>query len=199
MKNTMKTMNDILREANKQVASLMSEGYMISFMNSSFCGYKFRVDLEKGEKRVRVKVQEASVFPTHMFELAVIEIPNADGFERGDAAVFYSKTWYVIDEKRGGEYILTESKDEMEAVERKRQERSERQYGMTAHRRGQYTPNGCLKPTAALIRKLKGRKGFTNATRDRILVIRVKDGYEISLKAREGHIRRTEVIWFQKH
>lgn len=195
MKNTMKTMNDVLREANERVASLMSEGYMISFGDSSF-GYKFRVDLENGEKRVRVKVQHTTLFPTSVVELAVIEIPGADDFERGDAAVFYSKTWYVIDEKRHGEYILTESKEEMDAVEMKRRERNERMYGMTAHRRGQYTPSGCLKPTAALIRKLKSRKGFTNATRDRIRVIRVKDGYEVSLKAREGHIRRQEIIRF---
>lgn len=55
-----------------------------------------------------------------------------------------------------------------------------------------------LVPSAALIRGLKNRKGFSNATRNNITVERTSYGYVIKLAARDSHISRTEVIKFKK-
>ena len=193
----MTTMKNILAAANEQVARLMSEGYMISFMNSSF-GYKFRVDLENGDKFVRVKVEEQCGYDSaDMMILSVIEIAEADGFESKDAAVLYSKTWYVVERLRNSigrwmnDYILIESKEESDVILEKRRSRLVAKFaGRSAHE---------LTATASLIRRLKNRKGFSNATRNNIVITRVNGGYKLELKARDGHVSRTEIIKFPKH
>ncbi|MBO6266975.1 MAG: hypothetical protein J6M06_01950 [Synergistaceae bacterium] len=192
----MKTMKNVLAAANEQVASLMSKGYMISFMNSSF-GYAFRVDLENGDKRVRVKVEEKHGFRSaDTMVLTVIEIAKADGFESENAEVFYSKTWYVVESLHDSvgnwlsDYLLTESEEEINAIREKRHNR------YAASRESYYTKT--LTPSAALIRGLKKRTGFSNTTRNTIIVKRTEKGYELNLKARDGHISRTETIRFPK-
>lgn len=191
------TMKNVLAAANEQVARFMNEGYMISFMNSSF-GYKFRVDMEAGESRIRIKVENKYGFRTaDTMVLTVLTIDEADGFEHDDAEIIYSKTWYVIEHLRNSvgrwmdDYILIEDEDESEAITEKRHAR------WTAKRDKYF--GQALTPTASLIRALKNRKGFSNATRNNILVVRVPNGYEIKLKARDGHVSRTEVIKFPKH
>lgn len=191
------TMKNVLAAANEQVARLMSEGYMISFMNASF-GYKFRVDLENGNKFVRVKVEEDySIGSADTLVLSVIEINEADGHEYKDAVVFYSKTWYIVERLRKSigrwlnDYNLVESQEESDTITKKRNARWVAKNVDRSIRE--------LTPTASLIRALKNRKGFSNATRNNILVTRVNGGYEIKLKARDGHVSRTEVIKFPKH
>ncbi len=197
MKKTMFTMNDVLAAANKQVAQLMERGYMICFGDSSF-GYAFRVDLENNGKYVRVKVEETCGFgKLGTVTLTVMEIPSPDGFERDDAVIWYEKVWYIVSDKDAScgrwqrDHVLTDSKDESETiVEKRRARRNAQRISRTSDE---------LTPSASLIRALKSHKGFSNATRNTIMVLRVNGGYEISLKARDGHISRKEVIHFPKH
>lgn len=194
----MTTMKNVLAAANEQVARLMSEGYMISFGDSSH-GCTFRVDLENSESFVRVEVEEKHGFgKSDSFVLRVIEINEADGFEPDDAVVHFTKTWYVIerlyDTRLGrwlSDYILTDCEEESDAITEKRHERR------VAARETYYFNE--LTPSATLIRNLKKRAGFSNATRNTISVKRVQNGYEIRLKARDGHVSRTETIRFPKH
>ncbi len=53
-------------------------------------------------------------------------------------------------------------------------------------------------PSAAFIRSLKNRKGFSNATKNNIAIEHDQYGYTIKLAARDGHISRTETIRFKK-
>lgn len=51
-----------------------------------------------------------------------------------------------------------------------------------------------LQPSAALIRRLKQRKGFTNATRNNIRVYRSVAGYTIEMAGRNGAKAKSELI-----
>ena len=51
-----------------------------------------------------------------------------------------------------------------------------------------------LQPSAALIRRLKQRKGFTNATRNNIRVYRCVAGYTIEMAGRNGAKAKSELI-----
>lgn len=51
-----------------------------------------------------------------------------------------------------------------------------------------------LQPSAALIRQLKQRKGFTNATRNNIRVYRCVAGYTIEMAGRNGAKAKSELI-----
>lgn len=53
-----------------------------------------------------------------------------------------------------------------------------------------------LAVTASLIRALKNRKGFSNATRNNVSVTRYDFGYTIELFARDGHVSRKETLRF---
>ena len=131
---------------------------MISWMNASF-GYKFRVDLEKNGDRVRVKVDSF-----HNWELAssieglnlqVVRISCADAFEDRAVEPLYSKNFYDLS-RYGRSQAFTESLEEKQAACDKVIAR------YLASDRDTRTE---LQPSAALIRRLKQRKGFTNATR----------------------------------
>lgn len=192
----MYNMKNVLAAANEQVARLMNEGYMISFGDSSF-GHTFRVDLENGESHVRVKVEENHGFGSaDTVVLSVITISEADDFERKDAEVLYVKTWYIVERLRErfgrwlNNYLLTEDKDESDTI-------AEKRYSRRVSARAAYYGME-LTPSAALIRSLKKRAGFSNATRNNISVKRVEKGYEVRLKARDGHISRAEIICFPR-
>ena len=60
------------------------------------------------------------------------------------------------------------------------------------------TTNRALTPSAALIRQLKHRKGFTNATRNNITVERRESGYAITMAGRNGAKAKCELIRFPK-
>ena len=51
-----------------------------------------------------------------------------------------------------------------------------------------------LQPSATLIRSLKQRKGFTNATRNNIRVYRCVAGYTIEMAGRNGAKAKSELI-----
>lgn len=56
-----------------------------------------------------------------------------------------------------------------------------------------------LIPSTTLIRALKSRKGFTNATRNNISVCRKERGYLITMQNRNGGIAKTELIKFENN
>jgi len=186
-------MNSILTAANEQVRFFMLQGYMISFGNASF-GYKFRVDLERGEKHIRVKVVENYHFTGSVFTLTVLTIDAADDFERETAEVLYTKSWYALEELGcygSGDYVFTDD----EAIYNEAIEKRKARY---AARRMPVRKS--LTPSRELIRHLKTYcYGFTNATRNTIVVYRTPNGYEVGLKARDGHVSRTQNVNFPKH
>jgi bifunctional ADP-heptose synthase (sugar kinase/adenylyltransferase) len=184
-------MKNVLSAANTQVAQLMSEGYMISFGDSSF-GYAFRVDLQNGESFVRVKVENEHDFENgDQIVLSVVEIAEADGFESKDAVVRFEKTWFVVDDKRKDfgrhvrDYVLTDNEEERKTIKETRRNRYRAQVARKAVD---------LTPSTALIRMLKKRKGFSNATRANITVQRVKTGYQVKMAGRNGGADKVEVI-----
>lgn len=139
--------------------------YMISWMNASF-GYKFRVDLEKNGDCIRVKVDSfhnweraASI---EGLTLQVVRISCADVFEDRDVEPLYSKNFYDLSRYGRGQ-AFTESLEEKQVACDKVIAR------YLASDRNTRTE---LQPSATLIRSLKQRKGFTNATRNNIRVYR---------------------------
>lgn len=161
--------------------------YMISWMNASF-GYKFRVDLEKNGDCIRVKVDSF-----HNWELAssieglnlqVVRISCADAFEDRAVEPLYSKNFYDLS-RYGRSQAFTESLEEKQAACDKVIAR------YLASDRDTRTE---LQPSAALIRRLKQRKGFTNATRNNIRVYRSVAGYTIEMAGRNGAKAKSELI-----
>lgn len=210
-KTDLTTLKTVRAAANAVVARYMSEGYELCFGDSSF-GYLFRVDLEKNGDFVRVKVERNYVsrldderFFCFVFTLTVVALTGADEFEGREPKVIESRAWYQIAELEGREHynpvagcpdvILTEDRAEALAINAKR---------VARWKAGAYVRSTVeLKPTAALIRKLKSRKGFTNATRTTITCRaetnrdfdgKTEKSYVIELHARDGHVSRTERV-----
>ena len=180
-------LKDILAAANAKVAEYMAQGYMISWMNASF-GYKFRVDLEKNGDCIRVKVDSfhnweraASI---EGLTLQVVRIARADAFEDRDVEPLHSKNFYDLSRYGRGQ-AFTESLEEKQAACDKVIAR------YLASNRDTRTE---LQPSATLIRSLKQRKGFTNATRNNIRVYRCVAGYTIEMAGRNGAKAKSELI-----
>ena len=180
-------LKDILAAANAKVVEYMAQGYMISWMNASF-GYKFRVDLEKNGDCVRVKVDSfhnweraASI---EGLTLQVVRISCADAFEDRDVEPLYSKNFYDLSRYGRGQ-AFTESLEEKQVACDKVIAR------YLASDRNTRTE---LQPSATLIRSLKQRKGFTNATRNNIRVYRSVAGYTIEMAGRNGAKAKSELI-----
>ena len=180
-------LKDILAAANAKVAEYMAQGYMISWMNASF-GYKFRVDLEKNGDCVRVKVDSFHNWECASsiggLSLQVVRIARADTFEDRDVEPLYSKNFYDLSRYGRGQ-AFTESFEEKQAACEKVIAR------YLASDRDTRTE---LQPSAALIRQLKQRKGFTNATRNNIRVYRCVAGYTIEMAGRNGAKAKSELI-----
>lgn len=179
---------DILTAANAQVAEYMAQGYMICWMNGSF-GYRFRVDLQKGESFIRVKVDRFYKYSDYVngLYLQVITIPGADAFEQEDAEVLYYKEFYDLS-RFDNEEVFTESYEEKKACAEKVHTRC------AARHSSKPEP---LPVSAALIRALKKRRGFTNATRNNVIVRRCTDGYAVTMMGRNGACKE-EIIRFPK-
>ena len=184
-------MNDILAAANAKVAEYMADGYMIAFGDSSF-GYAFRVDMVKGKHCIRIKVCN-SRYNDIRFDsliLAVVEVNCPEEFEPKDAEPLFIREFYAINPYSYKTRVFTESLDEINEIVSKKAKRYHARYG--------YTAKEGLTLSAAFIRKLKRRKGFSNATRNNITVQRVEDGYEIKLMGKKGLASRVEVIRFPR-
>lgn len=179
---------DILAAANAQVTEYMAQGYMICWMNGSF-GYRFRVDLQKGDSFIRVKVNHFYKYSDHMegLYLQVVAIPGADAFEQKDAEVLYYKEFYDLS-RYGHEEVFTESYEEKKACVEKVHDRWASRYSNKPEP---------LPVSAAFIRALKKRKGFTNATRNNVIVRRCTDGYAVTMMGRNGACKE-EIIRFPK-
>ena len=181
-------LNDILVAANAKVTEYMAQGYMISFMNSSF-GYKFRVDLEKDGDCIRVKVDRFYDWADHLdiegLSLQVVRISQADAHEARDAERIYSKDFYDLS-RFGRESAFTESLEEKQAACNK----------VLARYRARPDKNArtYLQPSAAFIRQLKQRKGFTNATRNNISIYRSAAGYTIEMAGRNGSKAKARLV-----
>lgn len=182
--------NDILVAANAKVAEYLADGYMISWMNSSF-GYMFRVDLQKNDTFIRIKVEHFSDWSgaIHYLQglcLSVVSIPRADAFECKDANPLYSKNFYDLSHY-GDNEVFTDSLEEKRAAEEKVYMRQVARDHRSIIK---------LAPTTEVIRKLKKRKGFTNATRNNITVYRNECSYIVTMANHNGGQAKKEVIRF---
>ena len=180
-------LKDILAAANAKVAEYMAQGYMISWMNASF-GYKFRVDLEKNGDCVRVKVDHfcnwERASSIEGLTLQVVRISCADAFEDRDVEPLYSKNFYDLSRYGRGQ-AFTESLEEKQAACEK----------VIARYLAPYCDARTeLHPSAAFIRRLKQRKGFTNATRNNVRVYRCDAGYSIEMAGRNGAKAKCELV-----
>ena len=194
---------DINKKFTEIVAEYLSKGYTFNTasMNGSQ-GETAKVDLTNGSEIIRVLMDTFSDWTeVHLEGVEIIvgrctdEVTPNDSRERGilwnqNLETLSSERFYVVAENRTGERTYG-TKEQAVAQQAKK-------YNRFAARCTANTKKA-LTPSAALIRMLKKRKGFTNATRTTIVVYRVKSGYEINLKARDGHISRTETIRFPKH
>lgn len=184
-------MNDILAAANAKVAEYMTDGYMISFGDSSF-GYAFRVDMVKGNRCIRVKICNSQCNDIHFDSrvLTVVEVNRPEGFEPKDADPLFIRTFYAINPYSYKPRVFTESLDEINEIVSKNAKRYHARYG--------YIADKGLTLSAAFIRRLKRRKGFSNATRNNIKVQRIDDGYEIKLMGKNGLASRIATIRFPR-
>lgn len=116
--------------------------------------------------------------------LQVVRISCADAFEDRAVEPLYSKNFYDLS-RYGRSQAFTESLEEKQAACDKVIAR------YLASDRDTRTE---LQPSAALIRRLKQRKGFTNATRNNIRVYRSVAGYTIEMAGRNGAKAKSELI-----
>ena len=184
-------MNDILVAANAKVAEYITDGYIISFGDSSF-GYAFRVDMVKGNRCIRIKVcnSRCNDIRFDSLALAVVEISGPEEFEPKDAEPLFVQEFYAINPYSHKPRVFTESLDEINEIVSKKAKRYHARYG--------YMVDKGLTLSAAFIRKLKRRKGFSNATRNNVKVQRVDEGYEIKLMGKNGLASRIEIIRFPR-
>ena len=122
--------------------------------------------------------------------LAVVEINCPEGFEPKNAEPLFIRTFYAINPYSYKPRVFTESLDEINEIVSKKAKRYHARYG--------YTADKGLTLSAAFIRRLKRRKGFSNATRNNIKVQRIDDGYEIKLMGKNGLASRVETIRFPR-
>ncbi len=183
--------HDILKAANEVVAEYMAKGYLICWMGASFA-YEFRVDLEKNDKFIRVKVAyfydsvEKPYTRYEGLELSVVRIDNADAFEDKEKEPIYTKRFYCVNETaKSDKCWYVETMDEAAAIYRIQCDRY-------ISKRKKWDLQ--LNPTKALIQKMKSHKGFSRASSKTIKVFRKADGYHVSIIGRTGLVSNTKIF-----
>lgn len=181
--------NDILVAANQKVAEYLALGFILSWGDSSF-GADFRVDLERGDEHVRVYVEGEICRKDYLdtVTLKVVKIDSADAFESKDREPLYKKVYYAIKRCRDSARLwYVDSKEEALEARRKVTDRYD----------NREAAGYCVTPTAAFIRRLKNRAGYSNATRNNIEIYRSEVGYMVSIRNREGRVTRADVFKFK--
>lgn len=187
--------HDILKAANEVVAEYMAKGYLIYWMGGSFA-YEFRVDLEKNDKFIRIKVAyfydsvENPYTRYEGLELSVVRIGNADAFEDKEKEPISTKRFYCVNGTANTEnqwYVETMD----EAVEA---------YKIQCDRYISKSKNTDLrlKPSKSLIRRIKAHKGFSRASSNTVKVYRKADGYHVSIIGTKGLISNTKIFKVSK-
>ncbi len=183
--------HDILKAANDKVADYIASGYLISWMSGSF-GYEFRVDLEKNNKFIRVKVAyfydstEKPYIRYEGLELSVVRIENVDAFEDKEKEPLYTKRFYCVNgTAQQDKQWYVETMDEAAEAYRIQCDRYISKAKIEDLR---------LSPTKALVQKIKTHKGFSRASRKTIKVFRKKDGYHVSIIGSTGLISNTMIF-----
>ena len=204
------TFTEINKKFTEAVAEYISKGYTVNTGSMSGSqGEIAHIDFTDGIEVIRIVLdtfhtsyESGSYFGSlDGMELIVGRVPNSKEILSGRWATIWNNELEVISSERFYEVArkhYTDEKiygtyEEAAATEEKRYTR------YLAKRTSKQAK--VLTPSAQLIRQLKSRKGFSNATKTTIFVTRTpeKSGYDVSLKARDGHISRTEFIRFPKH
>ncbi len=183
--------HDILKAANEVVAKYMAKGYLICWMGASFA-YEFRVDLEKDDKFIRVKVAyfydsvEKPYTRYEGLELSVVRIETADAFEDKEKEPIYTKRFYCVNGTANPEtQWYVETMDEAAEAYKIQCDRYISKSKNTDLR---------LKPSKSLIRRMKAHKGFSRASSKTIRVYRKADGYHVSIIGNTGLISNTKIF-----
>lgn len=192
-------------EINKRFTELTTEyitkGYI--FNASTMCGHQgeiAKVDLTNGVETIRIVIDDTRSKDDYWIDGIRVAVcrctddvkPNSYNswatFWTSKAEVIYEETYFEIGsncrEKFYGTY-----EEALAAHELHRARYVARKVNTT---------NRILLPSAALIRQLKKRKGFTNATRNNITVERRESGYAITMAGRNGAKAKRELIRFPK-
>ena len=192
-------------EINKRFTELTAEyiakGY--TFNASTMSGHQgeiAKVDLTNGTEIIRIVIDNTRSKDDFWIEGVSVIVcrctdevkPNkADRFATfwtQNAEVIYEETYFEISRNSREPFYGTYE----EALAAR--ELSHKRYVA----RKVNTTNRALTPSAALIRQLKQRKGFTNATRNNITVERRESGYAITMAGRNGAKAKCELIRFPK-
>ncbi len=185
--------NELNKIFTAKVAEYLAAGYMVNTNTMAGSqGEIASVDFRKGDEIIRIVMLTDHEYsgPSRGDYIHIIVGRNTDRVRLDreyDETIWnshldviedlayrkVSETWYI-------------SPEEAEGINEKR----------LARFRAQYIEDAKLTPSAAFIRALKKRKGFTNATRNNVGVARTERGYRVYLLARDGHISRKELIRF---
>lgn len=192
-------------EINKRFTELTAEyiaqGY--TFNASTMSGHQgeiAKVDLTNGTEVIRVVVDGTRSKDDYWIDGVRIAVcrctddvkPNSFSrwatFWTQNAEVIYEETYFEIGRNSREKFYGT-YEEALAARELHRERYVARKVN---------TANRALTPSAALIRQLKQRKGFSNATRNNITVERRESGYAITMAGRNGAKAKCELIRFPK-
>lgn len=185
--------NELDKIFTAKVAEYLAAGYMVNTNTMAGSqGEIARVDFRKGGEIIRIVMLTDHEYsgPSRGDYIHIIVGRNTDRvrLDREYDETIWNSHLEVIEDlayrKVSETWYL--SPEEAEGINEKR----------LARFRAQYIEDAKLTPSAAFIRALKKRKGFTNATRNNVGVARTERGYRVYLLARDGHISRKELIRF---
>ena len=189
---------DINKKFTELTAEYIAKGY--TFNSATMSGQQgeiAKVDLTNGVEIIRIVLDDFHTYDE--LELDGVRVaalrcagditPNAYGCHQtiwtDNCEVIFEEKFYALGEKYGRREPMY---DTLEAATAAKQ----LQYDRRRARR--VNTDTALTPSAALIRMLKHRKGFTNATRSNITVTRVYNGYQVKMAGRNGGMSKSELI-----
>lgn len=189
---------DINKRFTELVAEYIAKGYIFnSATMRGSQGEVAKVDLTNGSEIIRIIIDDFSVYgelDLDGLRVAVLRcaediVPNFHSCNQtiwtDRCEIISEEKFYVIGEKYGRRSPMYGTIEEATAARQKRYDR------WCAQR---INADKDLVPTAALIRLLKHRKGFTNATRTNITVTRVRNGYRVKMAGRNGSAGKSVLI-----
>lgn len=191
---------DINKRFTEIVAEYIAKGY--TFNAGTMSGHQgeiAKVDLTNGEEVLRIVIDHISSSDNYWLEGLRIAVGRCTDDVTPNAGQYLQTLWtdhceFILEEcfyeinVRGREKFYGTYDEAVAAHELQRKRYEAR--NVSGYR--------SLTPTAALIRLLKQRKGFSNATRKNITVCRSKHGYDVTMAGRNGGSNHWERICFPK-
>lgn len=204
------TYAEINKKFTETVTEYITKGYTVNTRSMSGSqGEVAHIDFTNGVEVIRIILDNFHEWMDDEFcfgaldglELIVGRVPNSADVLSARRCTIWNNELEVLSRERFYEVARNHRTDEkLYGTLEEAKANEEKRY---SRRRARYLSKRpkTMTPSAKLIRQLKSRKGFSNATKNNIIVTREPEngGYGVSLRAGDGHITRTETIRFPKH